>query len=460
MTTLRLLFLSLLLLNTAFPQDLYNLFRKHIPAEHPAFTNEYISNILAIDAATDPGLIYFRIVYINNIYVEKNNDQKTNGLDRFNIETRRSVQRRNMWIDRELKKLTTKYKSHQLNQSIKTSLEEFRLPVNASIPEDLAPVDSNKLNYFAVLYYSGNSSPDYNPGTDYLGLRKVYEAERRRNFLEADMRKTAREKGYDEYCRSLFDNWYLFDGESEKTGAADLLVSFFENSTSFERKEEFPFTAGLNVRAYPFIKDPSVSITTYDLKLPVSNQEIYASVFIDLSYQLNLKDYLRKFSYINFTLGAQLTAKPMNKFEPELTVIKSDYNPVKYESYFYQYDRLKNISLQKDFYSLVYLKASTPIFVISKSIVMEAGVITGYNIHSYKFQYDHKHEMRTVVQTAYGPQTKDFEKFDKTDQVFSNTETKFFISPDLSFNISLMKHLILQAGGNIDYFSVSAGYTF
>jgi len=389
----KIFFLNILLIISAnsYGNDLVDLYSDHLPEEimtNPTFKN-MVSMELNKKGQIDPDLIYYYIRYLKEKYSVVRSDSVLRNINKDMTEVqKKSLVERNQWAKDEIDSLLKMNISNKIKNDAIDYIDRIveNVVVDTSSVPLLFKLDTNEMNYFAILFITKDKNITYDSNMNYQQMRLNIENEKRKYFQsEYEAKQAESSIANKQFITDILSHWFLFKDEprDEHVQVHKFICNVLTRYYAFPVKAHFSF----GITYVPYNK--SVNIT-HKVKVSKRNnikiidQDINTrQIALSINYKKFTKNYLVPFSYLDFQIAIGINFFTRNikfnaEFDREYTV--SVYN------YHEKLDFSKNqieINSMNNYYAII----SSPLFVFHRKLIAEGSFLFGINTISYNTLY-------------------------------------------------------------------------
>jgi hypothetical protein len=451
-----------------FCQDMEELFEDYIPEEIKIDNENYrqVLETLNRDAQLNPELIYFRLNYYDLRFKKGYTNNSKNGFNEVRSLVSQELQRRNNWLDEQILKV----KGYKQRSDFVSDIEEYFASLKSEINVDesfsIGPEKDiiQKIDFFICRYLSEDSNLKFDEKIDYAKLRNSLEADKKENFIQiySDLISLNSELSTEYIREKVFQHWHLFPirtSTEKELDAYEIFLAQLEKEYSSETLDRFVVLVGSR---YYFLDEISqFKIYPEESSDGIQIAEVYNKFGFtaQIGYRFFLSNSYSILSYINTNLNFSLSSSS------EITETDSIIYKRKYSN-----DRdftSENWSLEEPDVSdreikSIYLRASTPVFIIGKFFSLELGFMVGLSYLTYDVTYSYQY---TKVSVDWDEQNGGYHstllaRYTVEDREETESQTNFRIYPTVDVNIQLIKPLIFQISTGYNFVEVKAGMTF
>ena len=405
------------------------------------FQNQVGANI-EYYASVDPDLVYYYIKYIEKRFGEKNTNPDSNYYNLLREKDYKYRTARNLWVQSEIN-AADEFSPNTLSSTVKRYLSELQqLNLNEyKAPEEL-PINESLSAYFTYMIVRGKKS-QYNEKFNYTSANKK-EFEKKKQYFDEIYSEAL---GLDqskriEMIESALGFPYLFkDSYLDKySQSSDLsLNEFIRKLLRVEYVRKNAVRAGVFYFKDDFKHSNSMSFTEdpfpfYHIE-SMDEIKIGTGIFIDLGFQLGLREYLSPFSYIEIDAGYGLANDFVAENNLDPFIIQRDsYQPGTGTHTMVTYTlEERNETSHYELYGHI----STPVFYFTRNFFVEAGI--NYFYTSVKRNcYDFSRQIDSIVSTN----PDDFQEY-RLNYKYEFRKGNFY--PTIAFNYSILEFINVKA---------------
>jgi hypothetical protein len=463
---MKLLLLSIFVLfniSFLFPQNLYNLYKNYLPANHLQFlTKDAIEAQLERDAHLDPSILYWRLYYYQEAFGKKNFNNNVNGFWHAALLAKEKAKLRNVWLDEQMKIVKEKYLYSLHYSRINSDLKEYYTEIaesNVNISLEEPEYDKNLDNFYQYIYYSKKEGMKYDNNVDYSSMN-LKAKEEVLSSIDADWVAVSTDYRVEkeDFVVNVLNNWNVMRERKDKTpDVPKYLSDYYDNIYSMSRLNRFGIKGGV----VQYVFDNATDISKFDNGEQIDIGKITETqkMFLSFNYNLPINNLKSVFSYFNFSLIVSKGNYKIDTTETALPFSKR-YNVVDSNNYHIDILSVKDKRLDLNSNYGVFLKLLTPVLIWKENIIVEAGVVGGINSLSYKSEVmtDFRSFQVTYSQMG-GYKTKPLASELNVLKSEDRTENNLYISPSIAINIAFK---IISIGMEINYNStgVNLGINF
>ncbi len=463
-TPILFLLFSFLLVTNISAQNEYkyfSLFKEHIPYDSlkKQMTIEGINNSLDGLAQISPDLIYFYLTQLNYLAKRVSNPD-SNYMKMFNFNTAKERWKKSEWAKEQLDNIyrltDLRIKRNKMESFLEDFItEEYRMPkLNVVLP-----VDSNKMEYYNFIYFTGKTAGPYQKDKDYFTSAKNAASKivddfnsRYKNFKDYSRTEKIKliedalkywylcnTKGLNKYKLTTdFDIWeIIYDTFKDDFGVSNAFLieggAVISFSEEFSKQFEYEaiFETGGN-RMYTF--KPK-----YRLQ-PLVN--------LGAGFKLKLRDEYSSFSYVDIKLFYSYNRLIEDSVITEQVIFEN--RGIKPNEY--TFTETFSLSNTNDLSNMgLALDVLFPVFYFSPDFYFDAGLQVRYFKLSYNFDVS-----RTIVfeYTSGDPPTQTKETVN-----YAYDETRFIYTGILGFNYKFKNKFVLRSEFHTNFsFTVNLRY--
>jgi hypothetical protein len=464
------LFFTLLILApvSIFPQNMEQLFRTYIP-EVLKNDNENYSQVLETlkrDAFLNPELLYYRINYYELRFNKGEMDNTKNGFEKIRSLVSQAIDKRNNWVDEQILKVRSYKKRSDFVADINQYFESLKsdIIVDNTFSIEMEQSAQHRVNFFICLYLSGNPDLKYEEITDYVKLRKNLEENKQNELMNlySDLRNETSTISETELRGLVIKLWYLFPIGSEEENYVDayeIMLTQLESEYSIEKIDRFIFLAGIR---YYFLNEISqFKIYPEEISEGVQIAEVYNKFGLtaQVGYRFLLSNSYSILSYINANLNFSIGTNSEITQSDSIIYSRSNISGNDFTS---QYWVLDQPEVSDRVITSIYLRTSTPVFIIGKIFSLELGFMMGFSHLTYDVKYSYEY---SKVRVDWDEQNGGYHntllaRYTVEDREETESQTNFRIYPTVDINFQLIKPLIFQISTGYNLVEVKAGMTF
>lgn len=464
-------------LNNIYAQDIISLYKDLIPSaimKNPSLKSS-INLTLQEKAKIHPELIYYYIERLNNIESNKVSQEVFNNY--IYKKEKYYLSKRSIWANEQIAKLNEDSTNAILKSKCKNYFNEL-ITSSLDKPTEISEpfiINSNVMNYIVFKYLKRDYTLVYDSTKDYHILRLNAENLAIKQYSDVyNSLSNSQPIKLGGFIETMLENWYYFADTnlvSTETNQYHQPYQIIEKIIGFDYSINLlpRITVNLGYCLYN-------SMFTLSQQFPISygyfnsvnsNSYIYPSADISLSlpqivgalgYRIYLKDYIGFLSFINLQLMFSISKNQVTTQSTTATNSSNNNSNINYSnSNYLQWDftlRVMNSYL---------LKASTPIFVLGRSLFfnlsLNAGMLhysssniyegsmsqtEGYTAGSFWNSYYYTRK----IMSGYGSGTIEVDR------------NYFLIYPTLDISYEFNAGVQLMASSSYKYFSLLCGYSF
>jgi len=335
--------------------------------------------VIISESKLSPELIYYRVIFLNNIYGNKNIDQQSNGfLDLKNAKTA-YILNRNSWLHKQIDYLKTNHAENKYYSIILNFYEDLIINTEAQFSELDKKIDKNLLYFYVMFLYSNGTINIYNKNINYSDKRRAFE---RDEIKKLQMHNLSSSNNQDAFAS--FKNKLNIISKSNYN-YSDILISQCQkdfSSTNMGRINIglfyiYSYSKSLNDIEVGIIPE----IYNFDNK-PMGSIRV-ANIFgFNLGYKFFIKSEIERFSYINLNIFYQFTSANLvtnSKPETYRKTIKDTRSTKIYEFY-----DVKKATFEKPTNNMLGIYITTPLIVINPQLTLDFGLTAYYTRTGYK----------------------------------------------------------------------------
>jgi hypothetical protein len=449
--------------STSFPQtNLANL-QKQLPKTIQSNSEllKQVSQTLQRDISLHPDLLAYRLNYYDRLFNQGIKDNNENGLNNLNLITAHYYKMRNVWIKNQLQTISTlEYNTNYKNLSL-DFLGNYYSEIADSLNKPQLFLDTNLVDYYAVLAFGMQNLDEYNPQLNYSKERNRVQNE----IVEGYQNKLNRlrsEENVDEPIETIIDYWFLFNENStnQENLVSNYLVEYFSSLYSIEKLNLNTILIGAT---YYFLEegiDIEFNQPSNSTKSIIGSISKTAQLDFQISHKFPLKNELSILSLLNLGItGSFVISQNVEGLKPKMVHIRTPQEGDEYVSETWTFSELSI----DDFKALsTYFNVSVPIVFFNQDVYLEVGAKLGLDLYSYllnsKYSYgkveviwdsNQQRYIRNILQSE--PSGNSSEK---------KTISKFRIYPTADLTINKFNPIIFQFSVSYNYFSAKIGYNF
>jgi hypothetical protein len=374
-TKLLLFFILILNISAQNDEHLYqNIFHENILANKSILKNSI--NIINEEAKLNPELVYYSVKYFNELYGNKNSNAETNGKKDYSLAKSKYFEKRNNWVNSQLKMLRERHSNHRHYSSAESFFEDLLLERSIVKGDFTNSIDTNEIHFFSLFYYSNKTINKYDHAINYYKQLKVYlNGVKNEMQLLKDMVKSESDISAYDVEEMIEDKLSELMTLNLKIDLAELLL--YQVSQSYKSSNLNQFDIGIYYRSSLHEEIFSMDFVQNNSndKSNIGNYSLKENFAIELSYRYFLKEEIDLLSYLDFGLSYVYISKNINLLIQDdnyarLTI--SDSPAIK-EFYFVNIHDVKEVS---DNLHKFQLNILTPFLVFSPKFIEKLEVTT------------------------------------------------------------------------------------
>jgi hypothetical protein len=435
----------------AFSTPYIELFKNYIPEalhEDASYLNG-VEESLQYYVKLHPDLIYYYLSYLNEKFVEKNNNPKTNYLNDLNNAKKSFLKKRSNWAEDQIQgiysKITSRLKRDKMSSVFEDLVEDIEIDLESIfVEEDIALKE-----YFIYLYLTSDTAEsfdglkNYNALNDSILISKV--------ITYNNKFKNLNSVPGDELVAALQDikrYWYAFEPDFLSKSGVNLEFEVFEISiyaynSYFDNPNNLVLSTNVFVLNYDFTAFDGtfhfsdyplptfIEPIRYDFPVKVVVKPIFS---IGIGYKLALSDKIGFLSSIKGIVSYIYFSEQIEKSSLNNVFYTFTYNVVSGSekfNYVYEVSDLKNY---KNW--IMSFKLELPVFHFNKMFYFDAGILVDYQSISFDFEVT-KFDVR-----VFNNEEEIIGK--ETITTYNHNENKLTFSPLLTFNSRFSDLINLQ----------------
>ena len=445
-------FLLLLIPSFLYAQNMELLFGDYIPNTIKSDKENYrqVLETLRRDALLSPDLIYYRLNYYDSRFNKSETDNTKNGFEKIRSLVSQEIDKRNNWIDEQIWKVKNYKKRSDFVVDINQYFELLKsdIVVDNTTSIMMEQTDKERVNFFICLYLSEKPELKYDENTDYVKLRKNLEEKRKDelNKLSSDLLNGTSAISQKELRELVIKSWYLFPIRSEEGNdldAYEILLTQLESEYSSAKLDRFIFLAG--VRYYFLNEISQFKIYPEEISDGVQIAEVYNKFGFtaQVGYRFFLSNSYSILSYINTNLNFSIGTNSEITQSDSIIYLRSNISGNDFTS---QYWVLDQPEVSDRVITSIYLRTSTPVFIVGKNFSLELGFMIGFSHLTYNVNYSYEYSKVRVDwdEENGGYHNTLLARYTVEDREETESQTNFRIYPTVDFNIQLLNPLIFQ----------------
>lgn len=346
----------------------------------------------------DPELVYHYITFYN-YYLRANPKPDSAMAERLRANIIRARKRfdslKNAWARKQLILLDSVRVPGSIKDKVRSDFDKLvtRPEIDRSVGSPPAEVDTNRMDFFVVVYYRRRPIGAYDPHEDYRSLRSAIERRERNRLLGlADSDACSPSSFRAVTIGTILREWYMFDpvlSSGASAGHRDQIPETF--ARLYEREFTLAgwrrYRIGFAVQPYDFGlagMPMKMGLREYDHEV-IFPIEVRNRPGLTLSFGIRkfLHNYLQRFAFLDFTID-------YTGFPPSFNDRPVNYGGASgragYDSVTFAGGSMANVT----FFSISG-EVTTPVAIFSNSIFLKAGLVAGWSHASYSFKYDYTH---------------------------------------------------------------------
>lgn len=440
-------------------QSIKEVYTQYLPKQ--ALESEQLKNMaftnLEKAIGIHPDIIYSYLYFLEAQVSTGNKDDVKSLMAHYNDLIKYYNKKKYDWANRLYNSIKASSEDEQVKIGLLNHFSDIMLSIKNDFKEDYSgiTIDSNKIHFHAMLFYSKDKNIKYDQSVNYYGDR-----------LDAENGIINEIKGNDtdnmsETLEKVNYYWFLF----EKL-PYDEQKNILMKKLNFEHKiEKNAKKIGIGAT---FTYDGVISYenqiqTPIESNIPLQKEITNKSVGFSLSYNLYFKETKTFLSYLRIEAGFSMG-----------TGSDQIYTPVYYEKsktvsadQLVTTERITNITGGNIKFSRnmsLFLKLNIPLLYLSKRLSVEASAMAFYNSYKYdaNITYYYSNSVKTYTYLAqYDFWTyKTVTKSGYGSLIESSTKTNFKLLPLLNINYEFTNSINLNLSGFADYYNVQLQYWF
>ena len=454
------LYIVLILVALTNGQNYVSLFSKDLPKDLlKYYSSASVNDILKMDGNLNPEILYWRINYFNEVISNKNSDAKKNGYNYLTKLISDNYKVRNAFFDKQL--LIAEGLHNEYSGKIIEYLSgRCQNPELSNLYEYNNPqVDSNKINYIVVKYYSRNSDLVYDQAIDYSLRRNACEKEALNNLFSIESDIDNPDKELSMINLDVFaDHWLtLSNNQNSIDNMPAILNKYYQRKNSINGVKQFSAIVGYSGYSINNAYSYSFPVPGFDSQINNGEKINLSVISFQAGYKLFLKKTISLFSYVDFGfMGRYGSVGPKTENNQ---IFNKNFDVIDADNYSMDYLKLYNFNLSKTSYMGIYFRSLTPVFIISNYMFFEGGISLGADFRKSSVTYTYDYEMDKITYNN-GYHTTPLGSGNNIVNSYDLSKITFYITPLIEARFSLLSPFIINLTVGVDYGSISAGLEF
>lgn len=452
----KIIFLLFILSLNLQAQSTFELFKNNLPKE--VLVNEQLKNmaITNLDKAMSihPDIIYSYLCFLEVQVAAANKEEVKALMAHYNDLVKYYNKKKYDWAKRNYDNL----KSSSEDEQMKLGLLKYYNDIMRSIKQDFkdsysnVTIDSNKIHYNSVLYYTRNKNLKYDPGFNYYGERVDAEAG------IVDKIKKAKSTDLKEVLETIDTHWYLYE-KLPYDDQKNILFRLVKTESAMDpAMNRLGIGAGFLYSGN--IKYKKEISTPIGKSINLSTDIVNKSIDISAIYIWRLKEVKTFLSYIGVEAGVSIgigSVQESSLAYNDVTISKPT-DLISIMEFVNVFNGKITFSESKSFY----VQTNIPLIYVSNKLWLEAGLVVSGNMYKYVSSgtYNYSNEKKTKFNNG-DFWTYNIERKAGTGSLVEDDNVLTFkVFPVFNINYEFSSNIMMSIRAFPDYYNAQLQYFF